>query len=97
MADIKNSKIGKFIIKNSKRIITAIILPIVVLVLIIPTIFWGVTKETFKSAGEVFTDILDNIEIDGNNLKIEDEYYEEAQRKLKARGIEENSLGLERS
>ena len=78
-------------LKRLKKI--AIILPIV-FVLSIGPIFWGVAHETFRHVGQVFTDILDHIQLNGNDLEIEPDYLDEARRRLSAMGIETQSLGL---
>lgn len=80
--------------KAKKRIFSVIILVVVGFVICIGPIFWGTIKEVFKNAGEIFADVLDNVNISGNELEIDQEYLSNAKKRLKTMGIEPESLGL---
>ena len=77
-----SQKVKAAIIKGMKAIwkpILAMILTVVILV----SLFWGVIDGIFSNAAKIFSDIVDNIGIDGNNLVIDEEYMREAKERLK--------------
>ena len=88
-----SQKVKAAIIKGMKAIwkpILAMILTVVILV----SLFWGVIDGIFSNAAKIFSDIVDNIGIDGNNLVIDEEYMREAKERLKKLGINSSTLGL---
>ena len=106
MAEEDKEKKGKSNLKKAKKVLKyttliskvpfiAILIFIILIVFVFPAFFYGTVKETIKKVGDIFKDVSDNIEIDGNNLKINEGYFEDAKKKLKEYGIEEEDLGLE--
>lgn len=86
--EIKNLiKVG---IKHATR-------PIIICVIgafILVTLFWAVIDGIGDSVTEIFTDVVDNVEISGNNIEIDQDYLNNAKSTLDKRGINSTSLGL---
>ena len=91
MAKITNNVVVRTVKKHGIRII---LLPILCLFLIIP-LFWGTIKGIFEDVSNVFSDVLDNINIVGNNLEIDQEYLSDAKKRLERMGIDSDDLGLD--
>lgn len=90
MSNITNNVVFRKLKKHGKRII---LIPILCFLLVIP-LFWGAIKGIFESASEIFSDVVDNVVIVGNNLEIDEEYLSEAKKKLERMGIDADDLGL---
>lgn len=80
--------------KAKKKIMLIVILIVVTFVFMIGPIFWGTIKETFTNSGKIFSDVLDNVKINGDELEIDQDYLQTAKKRLKSMGIEPESLGL---
>ncbi len=91
MAEDNNVK--NIIVKKFKKIISVIIVAFL-LVVIIAAAFWGTISTIYEKVSDVFTDVLDNIQINGNNLEINEDYLEDAEKRLERLGIDAEDLGL---
>ena len=81
-------------IKNGIKGILKPILVIVLVMVILVSLFFGVIDGIFSNAAKVFSDIIDNIKIEGNNIVIDEEYMNEARERLERLGINSSTLGL---
>lgn len=88
------AKFTQNIIRNLKRQgIKLVLIPILCLFLIVP-LFWGTIEGIFEDVSVVFSDVLDNINIVGDNLEIDQEYLSDAKKRLEHMGIDSDDLGL---
>lgn len=83
---------GKFKIKT--KWIALALLPVILITMIVPTIFYGTVSGIVDKVGELFNDILDKITINGKDLVIDEEYYDQVISRLKSMGIDAESLGF---
>lgn len=83
---------GKFKIK--KKWIALALLPVILITMIVPAIFYGTASGIVDKVGELFNDILDKITINGKDLVIDEEYYDQVISRLKSMGIDAESLGF---
>ena len=90
MAKIMNNVVIRNIKKHG---VSIILIPILILFLIIP-LFWGTIEGIFEDVSVVFSDVLDNINIVGDNLEIDQEYLSDAKKRLEHMGIDSDDLGL---
>ena len=89
MGEEVKQKIFKHMKKNGKIVLIGVIL----LVLLV-SLFWAAIEGIFSGVSEVFEGISDKIKIEGNNIVIEEDYYEEAKERLEKMGVNSETLGL---
>ena len=90
---LNSDEIKRIIVKSLKNLAKPIIVVILIAVIIV-SLFWAVVDGILKAAHEIFDDVSDHIEINGNNIEIEQDYLEEAKKKLEQLGVNPNSLGF---
>ena len=86
-------EVKKTIIKGIKNVAKPILI-IVIIAIVLVTIFFGVIDGIYDNVHEIFSDVLDNIKISGNNIEIDQDYLEEAKERLEKLGINSETLGL---
>ena len=79
---------------NRRKLIVIPTIIVILVVAIVPSIFYGATRRIVEKVSDFFNDVLDNIKIVGNNLQIDEEYLDEAKKKLEKMGINAADLGL---
>ena len=79
--------------KHYKRIISVIILAFF-LVVLIASAFWASISSIYDKVSKVFSDVLDYIQINGNNLEIDQDYLSEAMKRIENMGVDASTLGL---
>ena len=88
-----DEKIKEKVTKQIKKFGKMIIVSTSSFVLLV-SLFFGVINGVFSSASKIFSDIIDNIKIDGNNIVVDENYMKEAEEKLEKLGINSKTLGL---
>ena len=81
------------IFKHMKKIGKIVLIGVILLVLLV-SLFWAAIEGIFSGVSEVFEGISDKIKIEGNNIVIEEDYYEEAKERLEKMGVNSETLGL---
>ena len=87
LSDTSKDMIKNVLRKHFKRIISVIILAFSFVVLI-AVCFWGTISNIYDKVSKEFADVLDNIEINGNNLEINQDYLSEAMTYLGGDGLQ---------
>ena len=90
---MNSQKIKQLILKGIKTMVKPILI-IFIIVIILVSLFFGVIDGVFSSVSKIFSDIVDNIKIDGNNIVIDEDYINNAKERLKSMGINSETLGL---
>ena len=93
LSDTSKDMIKNVLRKHFKRIISVIILAFSFVVLI-AVCFWGTISNIYDKVSKEFADVLDNIEINGNNLEINQDYLSEAMKRIENMGVDASTLGL---
>ena len=73
----------KKILKKGVKIVMKPIIFIIIGAIILASLFWAVIHGVYTSVSEIFTDIVDNIKISGNNIEIDQDYLQKAKERLK--------------
>ena len=84
----------KKILKKGVKIVMKPIIFIIIGAIILASLFWAVIHGVYTSVSEIFTDIVDNIKISGNNIEIDQDYLQKAKERLKRLGVNSETLGL---
>ena len=90
---MNSQKIKQLILKGIKTMVKPILI-ISIIAIILVSLFFGVIDGVFSSVSKIFSDIVDNIKIDGNNIVIDEDYINNAKERLKSMGINSETLGL---
>ena len=88
-----SQKIKQLILKGIKTMVKPILI-ISIIAIILVSLFFGVIDGMITTAAKVFNDIIDNINIVGDNLVIDEEYMSDAKEQLERKGINSSTLGL---
>ncbi len=88
-----SQKMKQLILKGIKGLIRPIIIITIIIILLV-SLFFGVIDGIYENVAKIFNDIVDNINIEGNNIVIDEEYMENAKSRLERLGINSSTLGL---
>ena len=88
-----SQKMKQLILKGVKAMVKPI-LGISIIAIILVSSFFGIIDGVLTTAAKVFNDIIDNINIVGDNLVIDEEYLSDAKEQLERQGINSSTLGL---
>ncbi len=86
-------EIKKIIINGVKTVFKPILVLAIIVVLLV-SLFWAVIDGVGSSISRIFSDVVDNVKISGNNIEIDQEYLENAKEQLDLLGINSTTLGL---
>ena len=93
---IKNSI--KNIMKTTVKVgLTHLIKPVIIpliCVTVLVSLFWAAIDGIFSGASGVFGDIVDNVTIQDKSIVVDEEYMDNAKKRLEAMGINSETLGL---
>lgn len=88
-----SQKIKQLILKGIKAMVKPI-LTISIIAIILVSLFFGVIDGMITTAAKIFNGIVDNINIEGKNLVIDEQYMSDAKEQLERNGINSSTLGL---
>lgn len=87
------NEIKKLILGAVKALARPIII-IALIAIILVSLFWGVINGTLDKVMELVSDVSDNVKISGNNIEIDQDYLNQAEKKLEKFGISAKTLGF---
>ena len=88
-----SQKIKQLILKGIKAMVKPILIMSIIAIILV-SLFFGVIDGMITTAAKVFNDVVDNINIVGDNLVIDEEYMSNAKEQLERKGINSSTLGL---
>ena len=86
-------EIKKIIINGFKSVFKPILVLAIIAILLV-SLFWAVIDGIGTAVSKIFSDVIDHVEISGNNLVINEDYLEDAKERLDMLGIDSTTLGL---